>query len=188
VSARPSQQMAALGILQRGHELLSRPAGPFQLPAEADDARRLIAELRSVMARVGAVHQFAKGMGIAAPQIGVARAAAIVRTAAGDEITLLNPAIIAAADDTDCQYEGCLSFFDVRGQVPRPLAIQVEHTDIDGHRHITQFDHGTARLVAHEIDHLHGHLYLDRMQAGTEPIPVEQYRGTGTAWQYPAEP
>ncbi|GAA1327532.1 hypothetical protein GCM10009635_22990 [Actinocatenispora thailandica] len=181
---RPSERMAALGVLQQGHRLLSQPARPFDLPAEADDARRLIAELRSVMTRVGAVHQFAKGMGIAAPQIGVGRAAAVVRTAAGDEITLLNPTIIDSSDQADAQYEGCLSFFDVRGQVPRPLTIQVEHTDIDGRHRITQYEHGVARLVAHEIDHLHGHLYLDRMPPGVEPIPVEQYRGTGQAWSY----
>ncbi|GIL32028.1 peptide deformylase [Actinocatenispora comari] len=185
---RPSERMAALGVLQQGHRLLTQPARRFDLPAEADDARRLIAELRSVMARVGAVHQFAKGMGIAAPQIGVGRAAAVVRTAAGDEITLLNPTIIEESEHTDTQYEGCLSFFDVRGQVPRPLSIQVEHTDIDGRRHITQYEHGVARLVAHEIDHLHGHLYLDRMPPGTSPIPVEQYHGTGQAWSYQPRP
>ncbi|MCX4091703.1 peptide deformylase [Nocardia sp. alder85J] len=66
----------------------------------------------------------------------------------------------------------------------RPLTIHVEHTDIDGNTHITVFDRGIARLVAHEGDHLHGHLYLDRMKPGTEPISVEQYRGTGTNWTY----
>jgi peptide deformylase len=187
-SRRPSERMAALGVLQQGHRLLTQPARRFDLPAEADDARRLIAELRSVMARVGTAHQFAKGMGIAAPQIGVARAAAVVRTAAGDEITLLNPTIIESSEQTDSQYEGCLSFFDVRGQVPRSLTIQVEHADIDGRRHITQYEHGVARLVAHEVDHLHGHLYLDRMPPGTSPIPVEQYRGTGQAWRYRQRP
>jgi peptide deformylase len=80
---------------------------------------------------------------------------------------------------------GCLSFLDVRSQLPRPPSIQVEYSHIDDHHHITQFDHGTARVVAHEIDHLDDHLYLERMPAGTEPIPVEQYRGTSTAWQYP---
>jgi peptide deformylase len=38
--------------------------------------------------------------------------------------------------------------------------------------------------VAHEVDHLHGTLYAERMRQGVEPIPVEQYRGTGTAWKY----
>ncbi|WIX91350.1 peptide deformylase [Amycolatopsis sp. DG1A-15b] len=91
-------------------------------------------------------------MGIAAPQIGIDRAAAIVRTPDGESITLFNPTIIETAGDTDEQYEGCLSFFDVRGQVPRPHIIHVEHTTIDGTTKITVFERGIARLVAHEVD------------------------------------
>ncbi|WP_216893864.1 peptide deformylase [Nocardia alni] len=60
---------------------------------------------------------------------------------------------------TDEQYEWFLSLFELRGRVPRPLTIHVEHTDIDGRTHIIEFEHGDARLVAHEIDHLHGHLH-----------------------------
>ncbi len=71
---------------------------------------------------------------VAAPQIGINRAAAIVRAPNGETITLLN--------------------------------------------------RGLARLVAHEIDHRHGHLYTDRMRPSVGPISVEQYRGTGSAWTY----
>lgn len=74
----------------------------------------------------------------------------------------------SAADE---QYEGCLSVLDLRGRVPRALSITVEHTDIDGITRITEFERGVARLIAHEIDHLHGQLYLDHMRPGVEPIP-----------------
>ncbi|MEU0247378.1 peptide deformylase [Streptomyces sp. NPDC006235] len=78
--------------------------------------------------RIARVHTFAKGMGIAAPQIGVGRAAAVVQPAAegAGAIVLLNPRVTAASEASDEQYEGCLSFFDVRGLVPRPLRITVE--------------------------------------------------------------
>ncbi|HEY6423926.1 MAG TPA: peptide deformylase [Pseudonocardiaceae bacterium] len=56
--------------------------------------------------------------------------------------------------------------------------------DITGDRRITIFERGVARLVAHEIDHLHGILCRDHLRPGVQPIPVEQYRGTGTGWQY----
>ncbi|WP_261565721.1 peptide deformylase [Frankia gtarii] len=181
---RPSEQMAATGIVQIGDPMLHQPARSFGLPAEAEDARRVVAELSSAMERVSALHTFGKGMGIAAPQIGINRAAAIVRSADGDILTLLNPRVIESAPESDEQYEGCLSFFDVRGIVPRSLELHVEHTDISGRRHITVYRQGLARLVAHEIDHLHGHLYTDRMRPGVVPIPVEQYRGTGSAWTY----
>ncbi len=68
--------------------------------------------------------------------------------------------------------------------VPRPLVLHVEHQDIDGQPQITVFERGAARLVAHEIDHLHGILYRQRMRPGVEPIPVTAYRGGGRNWRY----
>jgi peptide deformylase len=179
-----SETMRSLGILQQGDPLLTAPARPFNLPAEAEDARRVVAELSYVAGRVQAAHLFAKGMGLAAPQIGIDRAAAIVRSPDGETITLLNPRVIEESDQADEQYEGCLSFFDVRGSVPRPLAIHVEHQAVDGSRQITVFDQGLARLVGHEIDHLHGVLYTARMRPDVRPIPISEYRRTGQPWQY----
>jgi hypothetical protein len=78
--ARPSEVMSALGIVQNGDPILRRTARPFALPAEAEDARRVVAALTAAAERVEQAHTFGKGMGIAAPQIGIDRAAAIVRT------------------------------------------------------------------------------------------------------------
>jgi peptide deformylase len=182
-AASPSETMAALGIVQEGDPILREVARPFDLPTEAEDARRVIAELASAMERVEKVHTFGKGMGIAAPQIGIGRAVALVRTPGGETITLINPSVIEETPG-DEQYEGCLSFFDVRGVVNRPLTLHVEHQDIDGQRHITIFDRGAARLVAHEIDHLRGVLYTDRMAPGLSTIPINEYRQGGQAWRY----
>jgi peptide deformylase len=143
----PSRVMAGLGIVQEGDEILRQIAPRFDLPAEADDARRVVAELNSAAQRVAQAHVFGKGMGIAAPQIGISRAAAIVRTLDGNTITLFNPRIVETGGGEDEQYEGCLSFFDLRGQVPRPLVIHVEHTDIHGSTRITALPrpHATRR-------------------------------------------
>jgi peptide deformylase len=181
--ASPSETMAALGIVQEGDPILREVARPFDLPAEAEDARRVIAQLASAMERVEAAHTFGKGMGIAAPQIGIGRAVALVRTPERETITLINPRVIEQTQG-DEQYEGCLSFFDVRGMVPRPLTLHVEHQDIDGQRRITIFDRGTARLAGHEIDHLYGVLYTDRMPPGRSTIPVGEYRHGGQRWGY----
>ncbi|MGH3822777.1 MAG: peptide deformylase [Pseudonocardiaceae bacterium] len=184
-SPKPSVIMKALGIVQDGDPVLRRPARSFALPSEAEDARRVISELQSATHRVAKAHTFGKGMGIAAPQIGIERAAAIVRPPGSDDvITLLNPRIIESSDDSDEQYEGCLSFFDVRCLVPRPLVIHVEHQDITGDQCITIFERGIARLVAHEVDHLHGILCRDYLREGVQPVPVGQYRDTGTIWRY----
>lgn len=176
--------MAEQGIVQDGDPVLRTPAQPFDLPTEAEDARRVVTELHSAMERAASVHEFSKGMGVAAPQIGIPRSAAIVRTPDGEIITLLNARIIEESAEADEQYEGCLSFFDVRGKVRRPLAICIEHADIDGKTRLTRFEREVSRLVGHEVDHLNGMLYTDRMADPSAVIPVEQYRGIGQAWSY----
>lgn len=180
--------MRSLGIVQEGDPILHQEARTFSLPEEAEDAHRVITELQSAMGRISTVHVFSKGMGIAAPQIGIDRAAAIVRTVDGEIVTLLNPCIIEEAHQIDEQYEGCLSFFDVRGIVPRPLVIHVEHQDISAQRRITVFERGVARLVAHENRPPYGLLYKDRMRPGVEPIPVERCPRRARITSHPAKP
>lgn len=68
-----------------------------------------------------------QGMGVAAPQVGISGAAAILLpTDPGAEpVVMLNPRVISESAEEDEQYEGCLSFFDVRGLVPLPAAHRV---------------------------------------------------------------
>nr|WP_241678900.1 peptide deformylase [Streptomyces lasalocidi] len=111
---------------------------------------------------------------MAAPQLTrpVTRAAAVVQPAesGAGPIVLLTPRVTDVSGESDEQYEGCLSFFDVRGQVPRPLRITVETTSLNGATVTTVYQRGLARLVQHEIDHLDGLLYTDRMRSGVLPI------------------
>lgn len=181
-----SQAMANAGIVQEGAPILASPVRPFDLPTEADEAQRVIHELLEAVDRVRQLHTFGKGMGIASPQIGIDRSAAVVfpPEAEAEPIVLLNATITEFTADQDEQFEGCLSFFDVRGLVPRPLSIVVAHSDLAGTTRLSRFSQGEARLVAHEIDHLDGVLYRQRMRPGLLPIPVEEYRGTGSQWRY----
>jgi peptide deformylase len=183
---RASARMRAVGIVQRGAGLLRQPARQFDLPVEESIAREVVSRLLTALGRIGELHTFGKGFGLAAPQLGLDWAAAVVRLPdeRADPVVLLNPRVVGASADSDEQYEGCLSFFDVRGLVRRPLRLEVEHAAYGGGRVITAFERGVARLVAHEIDHLDGRLYTDRMAPGTSVVPVEEYRGTGRPWRY----
>ncbi|MFI7701692.1 peptide deformylase [Nonomuraea sp. NPDC049480] len=116
----------------------------------------------------------------------IALDAAIVRPPGREPLVLLNPVVLEKSTETDEQFEGCLSFFDVRGLVPRALALRVAYDTLEGVRCVSVFERGLARLVAHEVDHLAGRLYRARMRPGVDPIPVREYRGSGTAWSYEA--
>jgi peptide deformylase len=184
--SRASERMLAAGIVQRGDDRLRQPARPVALPADEARAHDVVALLRAALDRIGELHSFGKGVGLAAPQLGLGWAAAVIRPPEdkGEAVVLLNPRVVGQSAETDEQYEGCLSFFDVRGLVRRPLRLLVEHESYGGSRIITAFERGMARLVAHEIDHLEGKLYTDRMTPGTTLVPLEEYRGTGTPWRY----
>ncbi|MFF4793620.1 peptide deformylase [Streptomyces sp. NPDC001276] len=172
--------MRELGVVQRGADIHTEPARGFDLPAERDEAERIVDELFAAIERIGQIHPFAKGMGIAAPQVGIARATAVVLPPEdAPAVILLNPRITEHSEETDEQYERCLSFFDVRGLVPRPSRITVEATTLVGETTTTVYERGLARLIHHEIDHLDGLLYAGRMRTGVERIPVEKHRQTG---------
>jgi peptide deformylase len=178
------ETMLFLDIVQSDDPKLHIPSLPLDLPRESSYARQIATRLHQTMNRLPNVHTFSKGMGLAAPQIGIYRAVACIRMPDGEELTFFNPQLIDSSPDTDDQLEGCLSFFDVRGSVSRPLTIRVQYEDADGNAETRSFTLGAARLLAHEIDHLNGILYSDRMSRGVELIPVTQYRATGEAWQY----
>jgi peptide deformylase len=188
---RASDRMRAVGIVQWTGDATSagplrQAARPLVLPRDEPSARDIVTQLLATLDRIDQLHVFGKGVGLAAPQLGLGWAAAVVRPPERDvaPVILLNPHVVDASADTDGQYEGCLSFFDVRGLVARPLRLIVEHARWDGSRMITSFERGMARLVAHEIDHLEGRLYVDRMAPGIPLLPVEEYRDTGRPWRY----
>jgi peptide deformylase len=172
----------SLDIVPADHPALLLPAKPFLFPGDEGEALQLIAALQDVLDRIGDAYTARNGLGISAPQIGAPRAACLVRPRTGADVVLLNPRVIEASAEETLLYEGCLSCFHVRGLVPRPRVIDVEHQDPDGERHVTRFRHGTARHVAHEVDHLNGILYTHRMRAGTSPVPLDSCPDTGRLW------
>ncbi|UWP82429.1 peptide deformylase [Dactylosporangium fulvum] len=174
--------MSGLGIRQLGAApILTRTDhAPYLLPEEQAEVATTVRRLRRMAARVEELYPFGNGMGIAAPQIGIPRRVAIVRPPDGaDLIVLINPVVIGrqpVRDRSGKHYEGCLSFFDVRGLVRRPEWIHVRHRTIDGGFLRTVFRGVLARLVEHEIDHLDGVLYRQLLEEGDRLVPVGEYR------------
>ena len=103
----------------------------------------------------------ADGVGIAAPQVGILKRVVVMDCGRG-RYDRVNPSI------TDCkgdQYgvEGCLSVPGVRGSVHRPAVVNVEYYDRYGDKHVKKFDGLEAVCACHEIDHLDGILFVDKM-------------------------
>lgn len=107
----------------------------------------------------------AKGVGLAAPQVGWSVQLCVMNPAPEDrsqEIVCINP-VIAEAEGEVVEDEGCLSFPDVRGNVPRYARVTCRWYDLEGHRMEAVAEGLLARMFQHEIDHLNGRLIIDRM-------------------------
>lgn len=101
------------------------------------------------------------GIGLAAPQIGVLRRAIVVDIGEGP-IKMLNPEIVDEEGEK-IDIEGCLSVPGRSGTVKRPLKIRTKYMDMEGKEQIMESEDLLARAICHEIDHLNGILYIDKM-------------------------
>ncbi len=105
------------------------------------------------------------GIGLAAPQIGISKRMAVVSEKADEKISkplvLINPRIIKTAGRTGIQ-EGCLSLESISAEVPRSSIIKVE-TGLRGERRVIEAEGMLAIVIQHEMDHLDGILFPDRL-------------------------
>jgi peptide deformylase len=168
-------QIASLGILQGDDPILREEAHRVVLPDEVELAKHVLDELMSTIRRLRGLHRFTNGVGLAAPQIGRSLSIAVVRPVGNYPVRLINPRIVSVSSQTDVQYEGCLSFFDYRGLVRRPTSLTVECADLRGKTTLREYRGGLARLVAHEVDHLYGRLYVDLIGDERDLVDVSVY-------------
>jgi peptide deformylase len=108
----------------------------------------------------------APGIGLAAPQIGRSERITVVDLSAGSEanelLVLVNP-VVVAENGSAKEDEGCLSFPDLTLLVPRPEQVVVEAQTLDGVQFSIEAEDLLARCLHHEIDHLDGVLFLQRV-------------------------
>lgn len=102
-----------------------------------------------------------EGSGLAAPQVGVLRRIAVVEYE-DQYYEIINPKILKCSGEA-IEEEGCLSIIGVRGKVQRPDSITVQYMDRHGKRHKEEITGIPARIFCHEIDHLDGILFVDKM-------------------------
>ncbi len=125
-----------------------------------DELRHLIKQMAETM-RASQI-----GVGLAAPQVGRLVRVAIVREDADDDVPihcLINPRLVEQEEEQTGS-EGCLSFPTLRADVQRPLRVLVEALNPDGDEIHLEAEGLLARVLAHEIDHLNGVLFIDRAE------------------------
>jgi len=156
---RDELNMALLEILQAPHPVLKAKAAPV---AQVDDRlRQLAADMFETMYK-------APGIGLAAPQVGIAERLVVLDVAEGEErrpMVLVNPEILWKSGERGTAEEGCLSLPGQFADVTRPLAVKVRFLDEQGEARELEAEGLLARCVQHEIDHLDGVLFVDHLSA-----------------------
>jgi peptide deformylase len=122
----------------------------------------------------------AKGVGLAAPQVGVNKRIIVVDTTAGDYPSslykMINPEILQLSGDPNISEEGCLSIPGEYETVVRPSNAVVKYLTPEGEEKILEAEGFLAKAIQHEIDHLNGVLFIDRIPMMKREIMKKRIR------------
>lgn len=143
-----------------------RKYGDPVLETKADPVTEFDGELRQLAADMFETMYANKGVGLAAPQVGVSRRLAVIDPSAGEDeaarIVLVNPEILVK-EGTQIGEEGCLSIPGFREDVKRAWRVRVRAQDLEGKFFEIEGEELLARAIQHEIDHLDGILFLQHL-------------------------
>jgi peptide deformylase len=155
-----------LPVAQRGESVLELQAAPV---AASEFNSEWLMQLASAM---HCTMLERNGVGIAAPQVYISKRVIIVASRSNprypdapemDAVVMVNPEILEFSQSTCLGEEGCLSVPNERGQVERAQAIKVRYYTLQGEVIETAFEGFPARIVQHEVDHLDGILFVERV-------------------------
>lgn len=157
-----------LPVAQRGEAVLALIASPVTTQELGSSW------LQSLADAMHATMLERNGVGIAAPQVYISKRVIIVASRPNlrypdapemDAVTMINPEILEYSDAQILGEEGCLSVPNERGQVARAVQIRVRYQTLNGETVERDFSGFPARIVQHEVDHLNGVLFVERLMA-----------------------
>jgi peptide deformylase len=163
-AAEPAPTAEELEAAQRRRDALAhvRAFGDPILRSKAREVTSFDDDLRVQVMRMGALMHDAQGIGLAAPQVGIANRLLVYRVmTTGSLRVLVNPLVEWASETTEWMEEGCLSLPAVHVDVKRPVDVRVRARDERGDGILVEASGLEARVIQHEIDHLDGVLILD---------------------------
>ena len=143
--------MALLEIKKAGDPVLKKICAPVE---------KIDKRLRNLLDDMAETMYANEGVGIAAPQVGVAIRAVVVDVDKKNRYDLINP-VITFREGSVIDNEGCLSCPDLFGDVERAAKIRVEYTSRFGKKKTLEAEGLLSRCIQHELDHLEGQLFID---------------------------
>lgn len=171
--------MTARPVIRMGHPTLRQIASNVdKAELSTDEFKNLLADLYDTMKLEG-------GIGIAAPQINIAKQVALIELPANSErygtlesselFTIINPKITVIDSELQGHWEGCLSVPGLRGFVERPRKVQIDYLNEHGEEKVFIAENFLATVFQHELDHLAGKIYIDRITDTTKISYLEEF-------------
>jgi peptide deformylase len=164
-----------LEVSQVGNPLLRQMAQPIDRLEQSHQT--LIDNLMATLIQ-------SNGVGIAAPQVAASWRVIIVASRPNprypnapemEPTVMINPRILRTSGEMVKDWEGCLSVPGIRGAVPRAETIEVDYCDRNGKLHSERLTGFVARIFQHELDHLNGMVFLDRLESTHDIITDQEY-------------
>lgn len=156
--------MAIRNIREIGEEVLTKKCKP--VTEMTPRIRELIGDMLDTMYE-------ANGVGLAAPQVGILKRIVVIDTTGEDPHILINPRIVESSGEQTGS-EGCLSVPGKSGQVTRPNYVKVVGLDIDMNEFELEGTELLARAICHELDHLEGHLYVEKVEGELKDVTPDE--------------
>lgn len=165
--------MSILKVARMGHPVLRSHARPLDPPdIRSGSVQKLIDDMFDTLAEY-------QGIGLAAPQVHESLRLFVAGIDGDGELlpkmVFINPELTPLTETMEEDWEGCLSIPDVRGRVARVQEVRVRALDREGKTVDMTANGFPARVIQHEIDHLNGILFLDRMKSFDSLTFVEEY-------------
>lgn len=158
-----------------------RKIGDPALRRKAKKIEKVTRDVQKLLDDMVETMRAGNGIGLAAPQVGVAQRALVVELEQDEKVpgsgmtyALVNPEVVHRSEEVWENQEGCLSIPGWRGEVERPYRVTVKALDRDGNRVRIEAEGWVARALQHEIDHLEGMLFIDKLVAPDRIWRVEE--------------
>ena len=138
-----------------------------RLRLKSEPVAKITAEIRTLVDDMFETMYAAPGIGLAAIQVGVPKRVVVMDLAKKEgekePRVFINPEIVSSSDEPSLYEEGCLSIPDVHEDVERPAKVRFKYLDLDGKAHEAEAEGLFATCIQHEVDHLNGVLFIDKI-------------------------